>query len=79
MLFRMPYILEEVRIEVEVKEVGLNYVDPDGTPVGCWLRCRLATMDLPYAGFEPANFQLLMQNHVETFIFLKKDPNVKRF
>jgi succinyl-CoA synthetase beta subunit len=47
------------RIEVEAKEVGLNYVDLDGT-VGCMVNgagLAMATMDLiKYAGFEPANF-----------------------
>jgi succinyl-CoA synthetase beta subunit len=40
------------------KEVGLNYVDLDGT-VGCMVNgagLAMATMDLiKYAGFEPAN------------------------
>jgi succinyl-CoA synthetase beta subunit len=44
---------------VEAKEVGLNYVDLDGT-VGCMVNgagLAMATMDLiKYAGFEPANF-----------------------
>jgi succinyl-CoA synthetase beta subunit len=49
---------EENPIEVEAKEVGLNYVDLDGT-VGCMVNgagLAMATMDLiKYAGFEPAN------------------------
>jgi succinyl-CoA synthetase beta subunit len=55
----MRDILEENPIEVEAKEVGLNYVDLDGT-VGCMVNgagLAMATMDLiKYAGFEPANF-----------------------
>jgi succinyl-CoA synthetase beta subunit len=54
----MRDIREENPIEVEAKEVGLNYVD-DGT-VGCMVNgagLAMATMDLiKYAGFEPANF-----------------------
>jgi succinyl-CoA synthetase beta subunit len=49
---------EENPIEVEAKEVGLNYVDLDGT-VGCMVNgagLAMATMDLiKYAGFEPAS------------------------
>jgi succinyl-CoA synthetase beta subunit len=65
----MRDVREENPIEVEAKEVGLNYVDLDGT-VGCMVNgagLAMATMDLiKYAGFEPANFldvvELLMQN-----------------
>jgi succinyl-CoA synthetase beta subunit len=51
----MRDVLEENPIEVEAKEVGLNYVDLDGT-VGCMVNgAGLAmAMDLiKYAGFEP--------------------------
>ncbi len=55
----MRDVREENPIEVEAKEVGLNYVDLDGT-VGCMVNgagLAMATMDLiKYAGFEPANF-----------------------
>jgi succinyl-CoA synthetase beta subunit len=55
----MRDVREENAIEVEAKEVGLNYVDLDGT-VGCMVNgagLAMATMDLiKYAGFEPANF-----------------------
>ncbi|MEJ2113762.1 MAG: ADP-forming succinate--CoA ligase subunit beta, partial [Flavobacteriaceae bacterium] len=50
---------EENPIEVEAKEVGLNYVDLDGN-VGCMVNgagLAMATMDLiKQAGGEPANF-----------------------
>ncbi len=50
---------EENPIEVEAKEVGLNYVDLDGN-VGCMVNgagLAMATMDfIKQAGGEPANF-----------------------
>ena len=55
----MRDIREENPIEVEAKEVGLNYVDLDGN-VGCMVNgagLAMATMDLiKQAGGEPANF-----------------------
>ena len=64
-LFRHPDyaemrdVREENPIEVEAKEVGLNYVDLDGN-VGCMVNgagLAMATMDLiKQAGGEPANF-----------------------
>ena len=81
----MRDILEENPIEVEAKEVGLNYVDLDGT-VGCMVNgagLAMATMDLiKYAGFEPANFLdvggTADAKRVETaFRIILKDPNVK--
>jgi len=78
-------IREENAIEVEAKEVGLNYVDLDGT-VGCMVNgagLAMATMDLiKYAGFEPANFLdvggTADAKRVETaFRIILKDPNVK--
>ena len=90
-LYRQPKyaemrdIKEENPIEVEAKEVGLNYVDLDGT-VGCMVNgagLAMATMDLiKYAGFEPANFLDVGgpadAKRVETaFRIILKDPNVK--
>ena len=90
-LFRHPELAEmrdtreENAIEVEAKEVGLNYVDLDGT-VGCMVNgagLAMATMDLiKYAGFEPANFLdvggTADAKRVETaFRIILKDPNVK--
>ena len=90
-LYRQPKyaemrdIREENPIEVEAKEVGLNYVDLDGT-VGCMVNgagLAMATMDLiKYAGFEPANFLdvggTADAKRVETaFRIILKDPNVK--
>lgn len=90
-LFRQPKyaemrdVREENPIEVEAKEVGLNYVDLDGT-VGCMVNgagLAMATMDLiKYAGFEPANFLdvggTADAKRVETaFRIILKDPNVK--
>ena len=81
----MRDITEENPIEVEAKEVGLNYVDLDGT-VGCMVNgagLAMATMDLiKYAGFEPANFLdvggTADAKRVETaFRIILKDPNVK--
>ncbi len=55
----MRDVREENPIEVEAKEVGLNYVDLDGN-VGCMVNgagLAMATMDLiKQAGGEPANF-----------------------
>ena len=55
----MRDLREENPIEVEAKEVGLNYVDLDGN-VGCMVNgagLAMATMDLiKQAGGEPANF-----------------------
>ena len=90
-LFRHPDYLElrDVReenpIEVEAKEVGLNYVDLDGN-VGCMVNgagLAMATMDLiKQAGGEPANFLdvggTADSERVETaFRIIIKDPNVK--
>jgi succinyl-CoA synthetase beta subunit len=81
----MRDIREENPIEVEAKEVGLNYVDLDGT-VGCMVNgagLAMATMDLiKYAGYEPANFLdvggTADAKRVETaFRIILKDPNVK--
>jgi succinyl-CoA synthetase beta subunit len=81
----MRDIQEENPIEVEAKEVGLNYVDLDGT-VGCMVNgagLAMATMDLiKYAGYEPANFLdvggTADAKRVETaFRIILKDPNVK--
>jgi succinyl-CoA synthetase beta subunit len=76
---------EENPIEVEAKEVGLNYVDLDGN-VGCMVNgagLAMATMDLiKMAGGEPANFLdvggTADAKRVETaFRIILKDPNVK--
>lgn len=84
-LAEMRDVREENPIEVEAKEVGLNYVDLDGT-VGCMVNgagLAMATMDLiKYAGFEPANFLdvggTADAKRVETaFRIILKDPNVK--
>ena len=84
-LAQMRDTREENPIEVEAKEVGLNYVDLDGT-VGCMVNgagLAMATMDLiKYAGFEPANFLdvggTADAKRVETaFRIILKDPNVK--
>lgn len=81
----MRDIREENPIEVEAKEVGLNYVDLDGN-VGCMVNgagLAMATMDLiKHAGFEPANFLdvggTADAKRVETaFKIILKDPNVK--
>lgn len=81
----MRDVKEENAIEVEAKEVGLNYVDLDGT-VGCMVNgagLAMATMDLiKYVGFEPANFLdvggTADAKRVETaFRIILKDPNVK--
>ena len=90
-LFRHPDyaemrdVREENPIEVEAKEVGLNYVDLDGN-VGCMVNgagLAMATMDLiKQAGGEPANFLdvggTADSERVETaFRIIMKDPNVK--
>ena len=90
-LFRHPNYLdmrdirEENPIEVEAKEVGLNYVDLDGN-VGCMVNgagLAMATMDLiKQAGGEPANFLdvggTADSERVETaFRIIMKDPDVK--
>ena len=76
---------EENPIEVEAKEVGLNYVDLDGN-VGCMVNgagLAMATMDLiKQAGGEPANFLdvggTADASRVEAaFRIILKDPNVK--
>ena len=81
----MRDVREENPIEVEAKEVGLNYVDLDGT-VGCMVNgagLAMATMDLiKYAGYEPANFLdvggTADAKRVETaFRIILRDPNVK--
>ncbi len=81
----MRDIREENPIEVEAKEVGLNYVDLDGN-VGCMVNgagLAMATMDLiKQAGGEPANFLdvggTADAKRVETaFRIILKDPNVK--
>ncbi len=81
----MRDVREENPIEVEAREVGLNYVDLDGN-VGCMVNgagLAMATMDLiKHAGFEPANFLdvggTADAKRVETaFKIILKDPNVK--
>ncbi len=81
----MRDIREENPIEVEAKEVGLNYVDLDGN-VGCMVNgagLAMATMDLiKQAGGEPANFLDVGGTadaaRVETaFRIILKDPSVK--
>ena len=81
----MRDIREENPIEVEAKQVGLNYVDLDGN-VGCMVNgagLAMATMDLiKQAGGEPANFLdvggTADSERVETaFRIIIKDPNVK--
>ena len=81
----MRDVREENQIEVEAKEVGLNYVDLDGN-VGCMVNgagLAMATMDLiKQAGGEPANFLdvggTADSERVETaFRIIIKDPNVK--
>lgn len=81
----MRDIREENPIEVEAKEVGLNYVDLDGN-VGCMVNgagLAMATMDLiKMAGGEPANFLdvggTADAKRVETaFRIILKDTEVK--
>lgn len=76
---------EENPVEVEAKEVGLNYVALDGN-VGCMVNgagLAMATMDLiKQAGGEPANFLdvggTADAGRVETaFRLILKDPKVK--
>src|SRR5210317_2359818 len=76
---------EENPIEVEAKEVGLNYVDLDGN-VGCMVNgagLAMATMDLiKQAGGDPANFLDVGGTadaaRVETaFRLILKDPDFK--
>ena len=78
-------IREENQIEVEAREVGLNYVDLDGN-VGCMVNgagSAMATMDLiKQAGGDPANFLDVGGTadaaRVEmAFRLILKDPNVK--
>jgi succinyl-CoA synthetase beta subunit len=81
----MRDIREENPVEVEAKEVGLNYVDLDGN-VGCMVNgagLAMATMDLiKMAGGEPANFLDVggtadAKRVEEAFRIILKDPNVK--
>ncbi|MEP2937129.1 MAG: ADP-forming succinate--CoA ligase subunit beta [Gilvibacter sp.] len=81
----MRDLREENPVEVEAKEVGLNYVDLDGN-VGCMVNgagLAMATMDLiKQAGGEPANFLdvggTADAERVEiAFNLILKDPNVK--
>ena len=81
----MRDLSEENPVEVEAREVGLNYVDLDGN-VGCMVNgagLAMATMDLiKQAGGEPANFLdvggTADANRVETaFRLILKDPKVK--
>ena len=76
---------EENPVEVEAREVGLNYVDLDGN-VGCMVNgagLAMATMDLiKQAGGDPANFLdvggTADSARVETaFRLILKDPKVK--
>tara|TARA_B100001758_G_C18412036_1_gene616512 strand:- start:130 stop:1323 length:1194 start_codon:yes stop_codon:yes gene_type:complete len=76
---------EENPIEIEAKEVGLNYVDLDGN-VGCMVNgagLAMATMDLiKQSGGSPANFLdvggTADAERVETgFRLILKDPAVK--
>jgi len=78
-------IREENPVEVDAREVGLNYVDLDGN-VGCMVNgagLAMATMDLiKQAGGEPANFLdvggTADAERVEiAFNLILKDPNVK--
>ncbi len=78
-------INEENPVEVEAREVGLNYVDLEGN-VGCMVNgagLAMATMDLiKQAGGDPANFLDVGGTadaaRVETaFRLILKDPNVE--
>jgi len=80
----MRDITEENPVEVEAKEVGLNYVDLDGN-VGCMVNgagLAMATMDLiKQAGGEPANFLDVggtadAKRVEEAFRIILKDDNV---
>jgi len=81
----MRDITEENPVEVEAKEVGLNYVDLDGN-VGCMVNgagLAMATMDLiKQAGGEPANFLDVggtadAKRVEEAFRIILKDDNVE--
>ena len=81
----MRDVTEENPVEVEAKEVGLNYVDLDGN-VGCMVNgagLAMATMDLiKQAGGEPANFLDVggtadAKRVEEAFRIILKDDNVK--
>jgi len=81
----MRDIREENPVEVEAKEVGLNYVDLDGN-VGCMVNgagLAMATMDLiKQAGGEPANFLDVggtadAKRVEEAFRLILKDDHVK--
>ena len=81
----MRDLSEENPVEVEAREVGLNYVDLDGN-VGCMVNgagLAMATMDLiKQAGGDPANFLdvggTADASRVETaFRLILKDPKVK--
>ncbi len=81
----MRDIREENPVEVEAKEVGLNYVDLDGN-VGCMVNgagLAMATMDLiKQAGGEPANFLDVggtadAKRVEEAFRLILKDDGVK--
>ncbi|NND16308.1 MAG: ADP-forming succinate--CoA ligase subunit beta [Eudoraea sp.] len=81
----MRDLREESSIEVEAREVGLNYVDLDGN-VGCMVNgagLAMATMDLiKMAGGEPANFLDVggtadAKRVEEAFRIILKDPAVK--
>lgn len=81
----MRDLREESPIEVEAREIGLNYVDLDGN-VGCMVNgagLAMATMDLiKMAGGEPANFLDVggtadAKRVEEAFRIILKDPNVK--
>ena len=76
---------EENPVEVEARELGLNYVDLDGN-VGCMVNgagLAMATMDLiKQSGGDPANFLdvggTADAKRVEAaFRLILKDPNVK--
>ena len=80
----MRDLTEENPVEVEAKEVGLNYVDLDGN-VGCMVNgagLAMATMDLiKQAGGEPANFLDVggtadAKRVEEAFRIILKDDNV---
>ncbi len=80
----MRDVTEENPVEVEAKEVGLNYVDLDGN-VGCMVNgagLAMATMDLiKQAGGEPANFLDVggtadAKRVEEAFRIILKDDNV---
>ncbi|MBT8223834.1 MAG: succinate--CoA ligase subunit beta, partial [Eudoraea sp.] len=81
----MRDLREESPIEVEAREIGLNYVDLDGN-VGCMVNgagLAMATMDLiKMAGGEPANFLDVggtadAKRVEQAFRIILKDPNVK--